>query len=200
MGLFEFFKKSKKASESELSKENMEKLDSDGGLPFGWISAHKAFVSEAEAEYKAFWKLYADNEFGSPKKKCAALKSLLQYISDARRKYEKMGECYLFYFENWWASKEEVKSLTDELKRLEDNLDELEAEYARNQYIEHVLIPELKQKALNVVKENPGIIQTDAYSYFDPDMKAYVQDAFRILSKEGKIKREKHGRTYKLTT
>jgi len=181
------------------SGERMDRLTSEGDLPWGWEYQNQSFIDKATAEYIRFSKEYSEHEYGHPKKKYAALKTLLLYIEDAKKNYAKLGECYLFWFVETWAKDEEVKELYSELRYIEEHYDELEEKYERSQYIKHILIPEIKRKALEVVKENPGIIQTDAYSYFAPEVKTYVQGAFNTLSKEGKIKREKHGRTYKLS-
>lgn len=191
---------SKEKHKEELrSKKSMDRLTPEGELPVGWLLAYEDFIKEAQTEVMYFYKEYNDNKYGEPKKKYAALKSLLLYFEDAKKIYAKKGECFLYWFENWWAKEEEVKRLTEELHYLEEHIDELEAEYKRRQYIEHILIPDLKKKALEIVENNPGIIQTDVYTHFEPEVKSYVQDACRALYKEGKIKREKHGRTFKLT-
>lgn len=186
-------------SQSNSFGQKMDRLTPEGDLPFGWVYKNKEFVDKATAEYIYFSKQYTDHEYGDPKEKYAGLKSLLLYIEDTKKHYAKKGECFLFWFVETWAKAEEVKELYSELQYIEEHYDELKKEYDRRQYIEHILIPELKKKAIEVVTESPGIIQTDAYNYFNPDVKSYVQEAFRILSREGKIKREKHGRTYKLS-
>lgn len=179
--------------------ERMDKLTPDGELPWGWLTKNQDFIRKAEAEYGNLFSEYAKHQYGDPQKRYAGLKSLLLYIEDAKKHYAQKGECYLYWFESYWVQDEEVKKLYSELQYMEEHYDELKKEYERKQYIENILIPELKKKAIEVVKENPGIIQTDAYGFFDPDAKSYVQEVFRILSREGKIKREKQGRTYKLS-
>ncbi len=111
-----------------------------------------------------------------------------------------MGECFLFYFNNWWAKEDEVQSLADELKYLEEHYNEIEKEYKKRQYIEQVLIPDLKKKSFKIIKDNPGILQTEVYGHFEPEVKRHVQDAIYQLNREEKIHREKQGRTYKLYT
>lgn len=179
--------------------ERMDRLTAEGELPWGWLTQNKAFIDKATAEYLDFFKRYAEHEYGDPLKKYAGLKSLLLYIEEAKVIYAQKGECFLFWFVHTWAQDEQVQKMYAELRYIEEHHEELEKKYKRQQYIEHILIPELKKKAIEVVRENPGIIQTDAYSHFEPEVKSYVQDVFRILSNEGKIKREKHGRTYKLS-
>ena len=110
-----------------------------------------------------------------------------------------MGECHLFYFNSMWAQDDVVNSLKGEFKFLEDNFDEVEKDYKRKQYIEHILIPDLKAKSLTIIKDNQEILQTEVYRYFDKEIKTHVQDAIYQLNREGKIHREKQGRTYKLT-
>jgi len=192
-------KKTQKPNTSSRSNTDMNKLAPDGELPWGWVYHNADFTAKAQAEYMKFYKSYSDNKYGDPKKKYAALKSLLLYIEDAKKKYAQKGECFLFWFVSTWAKDEEVKELSAELKYTEEHIEELEEAYKKRQYIENILIPDIKKKAIEIIKNNPGIIQTDVYNFFEPEVKMYVQDVLRVLSKTGKIKREKYGRTYKLT-
>lgn len=180
-------------------KKELEHLTADGDLPWGWFFANKQFIEHATEEVKYFYSQYVENRYSEPKKKYAALKSLLLYIEDAKKLCAQKGECFLFWFVETWAKDEEVKRLSDELHYIEEHIVELEESYKRRQYIENILIPDIKKKAIEIIKNNPGIIQTEIYSFFEPDVKIYVQDVLRLLSKSGEIKREKYGRTYKLT-
>lgn len=197
MGLFDLFKK-KPVQEVNSFGQRYDCLTEDGELPWGWAYRNKEFTDAAQAEVMFFYDEYYKHRYGEPRKKYAALKSLLLYIDDAKKIYAKKGECFLFWFVNLWAKDEEVQQLTEELRYIEEHFDELEEEYKKDQYIQNVLIPDLTKKVLELVKNNPGILQTEAYTYFEPEVKDYVQGVFRNLSNEGKIKREKHGRTFKL--
>lgn len=180
-------------------KETLDHLGEDGELPWGWAYHYKDFTEAADKEVKFFYDEYYKHRYGDPRKKYAAIKSLLLYFDDAKKVYAKKGECFLFWFENWWATEDEVKRLTEELKYLEEHMDELEKEYKRQQYINNILIPDIKIKAIQIIKDNPGILQTEVYGHFEAKHKTFVQDALYQLAKEGKITREKQGRTYKLT-
>ena len=202
MGLFDFFKKKQpkpaKANTNSIG-EPLDRLTADGELPFGWVYRYKDFTDKISSEYLFFSKEYYESLRKEPIKKYAALKSLLLYIDDAKKLCAANGECFTFWFCETWAKDEEVQKMRSELKYIEEHIDELEADYKKRQYVENILIPDLKKKAYALVKESPGILQTDAYKQFAPEVEIYVRDVFRALEKEGKIKREKHGRTYKLT-
>lgn len=183
-----------------ISKErDMSKLTPEGELPVGWVFVHEDFIKDAEKEVMYFYGEYYKYQYGEPAKKYAALKSLLQYFEDAKRIYKKKGECYLYWFENSWAKSDKVEQLQSELHYLEEHFDEIEENYKKRQYIENILIPDLKKQVIEIVKNNPGIVQTELYAHFNPEVKDYVQDVCRTLFKENKIKREKYGRTFKLT-
>lgn len=186
--------------EKRRISEDMNHLTKDGDLPWGWVAKYEAFTKNAQDEYMRFYTDYCNNRYGDPKRKYASLKSLLLYIDDAKKKYARMGECFLFWFVETWAKNDEVNKLESELKYIEENFSALESKYKQEQYIENVLLPSIKRKALDIVKKNKSIIQTDVYKYFREEEKIYVRDVLRMLSIEGKIKREKCGRTYKLTT
>lgn len=135
MALFGRIKINTKSSAKETNSfgEDMNRLTKDGELPWGWLTKHKDFTDTAQAEVMYFYKQYGDNCYGEPKKKYAALKSLLLYIEDAKRLYAQKGECFLYWFVSIWAKEDEVDKLYAELRYIEEHISELEEKYKKMQ-------------------------------------------------------------------
>lgn len=66
---------------------------------------------------------------------------------------------------------------------------------------------ELKQKLLSTLpsdlmdflNDNNGILQSDVYKHFNPIAKLEIQSLLYEWGETGKIKKEKSGRSYKIT-
>ena len=94
MGLFGLTKKKKVYT---LPNEPLDRLTSDGELPFGWYTANKAFTSKLQTEYKSFLDAWLASRKKSDLEEYAALKSFVIYMNDVKKLCEKKGECY-----NYW--------------------------------------------------------------------------------------------------
>ena len=134
-----------------------------------------------------------------PKKQYATLKSLMLYVNDAQKACKEKGECYEFWFNNIVVSDMWIQDRNNELQNLTQNIDKLQSEYERKIYIENIIAPKLREKLLEIINDNSGILQKDIYKYFDDDVKEYIVFNLYNMEKENVIIREKSGRTYKLT-
>lgn len=56
----------------------------------------------------------------------------------------------------------------------------------------------IRKQILTLIKENPGILQKEIYSHFNPDSKTSIRGEMMQLEANGNIKRIKHGNTYEL--
>ena len=90
-------------------------------------------------------------------------------------------------------------NLKKEYADLNKNLKKLQKEYEERKHVQEVVFPKLRAELLVLIKENPGILQTEAYKHFDPDVKNYVAGVLHNLDGEGEIIRKKSGRSYSLT-
>ena len=134
----------------------------------------------------------------SPKEEYAALKSFVLYMQDVKKLCASKGECYEFWCNEILIGKGYLEQRTTELKELEDNLEALEEKYNKRVLFESEILPNLENEVLKIIKENPGIIQKDIYKRFDPDVKSDISSLLYFMAKDGKIKREKAGNSYKL--
>lgn len=204
MGFFDLFKK-KKAVTLEVTEntnndyynENFDQLTAEGELPFGWIYSNKQFTDKLRSEYGWFLQQWLDSRSKAPLQQYSALKSFVLYMQDAKNLCAQKGECFNRYREILFTD-DYIEKRYNELKQLETNLDRAEEDYKRQQQIEKNVLPNLKKYLRAIIKENPGILQTDVYKHFDEDVKDYVSAELYQMNRSGKIYREKAGRTYKL--
>ena len=99
--MFGFLKKKNTAPQPENVKTNSlgEPLDKlvDGDLPWGWLYANKDFTDKITAEYRHFLQCWWEEIGKDPRRECAALKSLLQYMDDVQQLCDQKGECFAFW-------------------------------------------------------------------------------------------------------
>lgn len=179
--------------------QSIEHLDEDGELPFGWIAHNKKFIDKIQGDFNYFLNRWlSSKKANDPLQEFSGLKSLILYIQDCQELCYEKGECFYKWFSDCVADEEYFGKRIEDLKYLEDHMDELlqKAEIEKN--IERNLLPHLRADLLKIIKESPEILQTDVYKRFVPAAKEHVSSELYSLSKDGLIVREKSGRTYKL--
>lgn len=190
MGLFNKLLKSNAKVKTNNFGQRLDRLTPEGELPWGWIYENRDFVKDVEQEYKIFFDSWISAKRESVKVRYAALKSLVLYTEDIKSLCAKKGECFARWASINVADDSMLEELKNELKYIEDHRAELEEKYEMEQRI---------QKQLpGIVRDNPGILQTEVYKMFPTDYKSYVSSELHRMEREGKIIREKNGRTYSL--
>lgn len=202
MGLFCLFSKKKnvekkKNKNKNYSGESLDRLTKDGKLPFGWYQKNKEFTDKIESEHRIFVEEYVNSRNKSPKERYSALKSLVQHTDDVRKLCASKGECFAYWSTALFGDKD-FEELKNELKYLKDHYVELEEKYKMDQIIQSKIIPELKRKLPKIIKQNPGILQTDVYKMFPDEYKSHISSELYYMERNRKIERQKHGRTYSL--
>lgn len=187
MGLF-FDRKKEKI----VPGHRLDRLDENGNLPYGWYYANREFTQQVEDQYRYFL-----NEFINAKREDRgilavrdALKSFITYMEDVKRICEANGECFVAWASHSICNTASMDGYKEELKRIEDNMDEL--------IKKEKLVKWLRPELLKIVREEPGIVQSDIYRRFDPDLKFEIQNQLYLLWSWNVIIREKAGRSYKL--
>lgn len=178
--------------------EELDHLDDNGELPFGWRADRAEFVNSVD---KPFYKLMNDRAKAltkSPQEQIKALEALLQYINKTAAECKAKGECYEFYFQNHTLANGLQERFEKELKEVKANYDTLAAEYNLKANFEKNVLPTLKKELLQIIKDNPDIMQKDLYKRFQKEAKPYISDILYHLDKERIITREKSGNSYKL--
>jgi hypothetical protein len=202
LDLLKLFKKKKKTPKKgtynlridfgkpDDSTVDMNHLDKDGELPWGWYTHNKAFTDRINNEYSHFLNMWIYSKQQAPKKQYEALKSFVLYLEDVEKLCKSKGECFEFWFYNILTSKDYIKQRKDELKHLTANLDELQEIYEKT--------PQIKPTIELLIKENDGILQSELKKMFDDVYQEAVSDALHELYKEGKFEKIKSGRSYTL--
>lgn len=199
MGIFDFFKKKKKANVYTVtfeescvngfdSDEGSEHLTDENKLPWGWISHNQEFTSKIGGEYTYFLNLWLDAKTKSPRELYAALKSFVVYLEDAEKLCKSMGEHFEYWYYNILITPDYLEKRKNELEELTANLEELQQIYEKKQ--------NLFPAVVNLLKANDGILQSEFKQLFDEPFQNDVASILYNLHKEGKLERIKEGRSY----
>ena len=162
---------------------------------FGWIYHHKDFVDKVQSENDYFFNIYISAT--TVKDTYAGLKSYIKYLKDGIKHYKEVGLYEGRYFEYYIAYDDNIKSFENRLKYIEENMDFLLKE-ERKKELENKARPTIKNELLNIITNNPGILQKDIYKEFDPLLKDFIGSTLYSMSDDKKIIREKSGNSYKL--
>lgn len=191
MGLFDLFRTSKAKTEPAQSAE-ADKVERVCDLPSGWLYANRKFTETSKDQYHYFLNEFANvrKEKDGIRAKYAALKSLVIYMEDLKRICESKGENFARWYSLFIADSDELSYRLDELREMEENMDEL--------IKKENLSKKLKKELVSIIEKEPGVIQADLYKRFDPELKPEVSNQLYLLSAKGLIIREKSGRSYKL--
>lgn len=190
MGLFDFLKS--KHSTSSVAQTTISESLVNGELPFGWTYRNKEFVEKYNNEYTFFLNQWIESLKLSPKEKYSALKSFVIFLDDLKKLCYQKGDCFALWFDDIIASPEYIETRKSELIELESNLDRLTSEYE----LHLKESKNLENRVLEVLAENPEILQTDVYKNFHTIVKEDVSSILYRLAKENKITRIKSGKTY----
>lgn len=167
-------------------------LTEDGELPWGWIYANRDFIEPIQKQYDYFLHEYinAKKQEKGIRAVRSALKSFIVYMEDVERICASKGECFVEWSKLSICNEASMESYRNDLKKIEDNLNEL--------LEKEKLVKWLKPELLRMIKEEPGVVQSDLYKRFDASLKFEVSNQLYLLSAKGLITREKSGRSYKL--
>lgn len=201
MGLFGLFSKKKPTEAVEIEQvktnsvgEPLDHLTADGDIPYGWVSVNRDFTSKIESEYRYFFGKWCDSKDKGPKEHYAATKSFVMYMNDAKQLCSSKGECFSFWQDKTLFNDDYINELTEKMQYIKENFDNLEDEYQREEYIKHCILPELPE----IIKAKPGILQTEVFKMYPVDCKNLISLELYAMSRNGKIIREKSGRSYSL--
>lgn len=183
-----------KLSEPE---EDQDHLTPEGDLPWGWRTAHEKETNRYETKYKKMWSAWYESRYNSPNSQLEALEAFVSYMVRTKRLLEKKGECFNYWRDDLFTD-DYLEKMSKELDNLKTNIEKLNAEYEAKQEFEIHVLPTLWEKLVEIIKENPGILQKDIYKMFDPIARTYIQEQLYSASKSNQIEREKIGNTYKL--
>ncbi len=128
------------------------------------------------------------------------LESLIECYEEIKRRCHALGPDYVDYFIKAWENVRKGKDdgpgyitrYKKRLKYIRENYDEL----VRKESLHEGESKNLEKRVLAVLKAHTEILQTDVYKSFDPIVKSDIQSILYFMEKNGRITREKSGRTY----
>lgn len=183
--------------------DDLDHLDEDGDLPWGWVTHYKDFIDKTTAEYNHF-----SNEWfiakltGDPREELPALKSFVLYMHDVQRLCDQKGECFGFWCSDYLIGSQKSKC-EERLADLETNMDAYVKEYNDRKEHERLMMEfsnsVTKEMLLEQIDLHEEILQTDLYKLYDhPCAKEVLKEKLYFMESEGLIERTKSGRTYLL--
>lgn len=181
-----------------VNSPDLEHLTQEGELPVGWYYQYKEFTEGINAKMSFFLNQYLDSENKSPQEQYGAIKSFIMFMEEAQSICKSKGECFSKWFNDCVADQDYIDKYKRKMFYIENNIDKLTEEYNKKKYIEKHILPHLKDDLLNIIIENPDILQKDIYKMFEPDFKEYISQELYRMEKDFYIIREKCGNTYKL--
>lgn len=201
----------KKSIEKEKSSINLKfhRSSKDEELSFNFANKYYEKISQFEEElYSEQEKIHSIFNIDEKIKQCQKVINIFYKFKNFCYKKSKGG---MIYFQDMWEychnSNSECFSYikdTEEyldflLKNYEKEKRRLEEEKEKQIQIQNYLgehNPEIE--LLNLIKNNPGILQKDIYKNFDSSIKDIFKPLPRVLEKSGKIERIKKGNSYQL--
>lgn len=130
------------------------------------------------------------------------LEALIGSYNAIKQKCYSLGPDYIEYFQNSWGKVRKTHSGKQEyIVPFIERLDFLRENYSELKSKEQIYEKEsvnLSSRIISILQANPGILQTEVYKMFDSSVKEDIQSILYFMGKEGRIKRNKSGRTYAL--
>lgn len=168
---------------------DLEHLDENGELPLGWHSANRQLTQPVELVFAYLRDKYTEEKHKGVLAKYASLRAFVLYMDDMYESCASKGECFVKWSYDL-ASPAYVDSYKSDLAFMEQNMEHL--------LNKEKIIKQLKTDLLEIIKAEPGVVQTELYKRFDAELKDDVSNELYWLARKGLIEREKSGRSYKL--
>lgn len=179
----------------EETSYGSDELDEYGELPIGWIGRHHEELRNMEENVVAHVKAAQDTS-KPVDERIEEYETAIRLYGRMKERFVSKGECYAKYFSDMWEnchnSKCEIYKYIDpvaeELTQLRENYDTLKRREA--------ILSTLDANLFQYIKSEGKVLQTDIYKAFDPVVKTDIMNILYQWAKEGRINREKSGRSY----
>ena len=99
--------------------EDLEHLDENGELPWGWHSQNKDFIEKTNNEYSFYLNNWLSSTNTETKKQCESLKAFIVYLEDVERLCKSKGECFEFWFYEILTAPDYIQKRKEELEKLQ---------------------------------------------------------------------------------
>ena len=171
---------------------------SEEELPFGWYTKNEAFIKPRDSHLFDLLNAVIHSKSIDEEKKNT--KDYLAYFEEYKKECNSKGKYFKLYFEQMHMIYDE-KKYSSPTQRYEDRLKEIEENYdvlIQEEIETRLALQTLDNDLMTAIKENPGILQSELVKQFPQCIKHEVTERLYVWAKEGKIKREKNGRSYSL--
>ena len=206
MGVFDFFKKKATSQEMQPKKQTdsypeLEKLERE-------IDIYTNFLRPRDNQLLDLWSRVAKAQ--DIDEEIKFITALIDYYYQYKNECASLGEYHYKHFvamnmhdDGNGNQIEDIARHKERLKYIQDNYDTLLQEQQEKIALEakkQELLQnmDLEKSLQDIILSNPGILQSTLYKKYDILLKDSVSEKLYSLAKEGKIKREKSGRTYQL--
>ena len=206
MGVFDFFKKKATSQEMQPKKQTdsdpeLEKLERE-------IDIYTNFLRPRDNQLLDLWSRVAKAQ--DIDEEIKFITALIDYYYQYKNECASLGEYHYKHFvamnmhdDGNGNQIEDIARHKERLKYIQDNYDTLLQEQQEKIALEakkQELLQnmDLEKSLQDIILSNPGILQSTLYKKYDILLKDSVSEKLYSLAKEGKIKREKRGRTYQL--
>ena len=170
-------------------------LCSNGELPLGWVGRHYNELKGMEENVTDHVEA-ASNRSKPVDERIAEYETAIDMYDAMRDRFVAAGECYAKYFSDMWehchnsrcADFVYIEPIKEELAQLRENYEALKKRDS--------LLMTLDIDLIDHIKNSGRVLQADVYKSFDPVLKTDIKDRLYTWSKEGRILREKCGRSY----
>lgn len=167
-------------------------------LPFGWYTKNEAFIKPRDARlYELSKAAYTSNTIDEEKNN---IKTYLLYFDEYKNECKAQGKNFEIYF-NQMHMKYDEKKYNRPNQKFEERLKEIEENYdilIQEEVERRLALQSIDDDLMNAIRNNPGIIQSELIKKFPECVKSDVSEKLYFWAKEGKIRREKSGRSYSL--
>lgn len=172
-----------------------DELDENGELPLGWVGRHYDELKDMEENIGDHVK--AAQDASKPvDERIAEYETAICLYNRMKERFDTAGGCYAKYFSDMWEnchnskcdSYKYIDSIEEDMIKLRENYEVLKRR--------EMLIQTLDDDLIGFITSKGTVLQTDVFMAFDPVLKTDIQNRLYNWDKEGRINREKSGRSY----
>lgn len=98
--------------------DDLDHLDEDGELPWGWHTANKDFTDEVQKKWREILNYWIESRKAPSAEQYAPLKALVDYLEDTQKLCQQKGECFVYWFDGCIADQNYIDKRKAELEHL----------------------------------------------------------------------------------
>lgn len=172
-----------------------DELCENGELPLGWTGRHYKELKGMEENVSDHVAIARD--VSRPiDERVEEYETAISLYNRMKERFIAAGECYAKYFADMWEHCHNSRcSDFVYIDPIKEDLALLRESYEALKKRDSLLVT-LDADLLGYIKSGEKVLQADVYKNFDPVLKADIQDRLYTWAQEGRVHREKSGRSY----